>query len=332
MGRSKEIQSDAVKSRRTMRRKWLEYSQRAEHAWRRYHKVDRAKNRECDLTLEFVRTEIEKPCSYCGNTQGLICLDRKDSAIGHTMDNVVPSCERCNLIKKDMPFEAWAEIASSVRAASEKGLFGDWVGGPHAKRRKELPPQPFQVKEKNTYPSTDELREQLKLEPATVVAKRIGVPVESLRSHCVRVGLPLYGRGYWQQVKAGKEPLPSESKTSSAPKNTNYPPPADLTTLLQSKPATEIAKDLGVTSTALKKHCNKVGVVTPSRGFWRAKWAAEKVKEDLRCKGCSKPISKTSKTFQCSMCFNKSPEKREATRQQKLKFPTLPVDTERSRE
>lgn len=56
-------------------------------------------------------------------------------------------------------------------------------------------------------------------------------------------------------------------------RETEYPSPADLTTLLQAKPATAVAKDLGVTSTALKKHCKKVGVETPPRGFWAKKAA-----------------------------------------------------------
>lgn len=318
-----------------LKRRWSRYIRRVEEAWSRYHKSDRRKGRECDLSLDFVRSELAKPCTYCGDAEGFICLDRLNSELGHLMTNVVPACERCNLIKKDMPQLAWEKIAPSVRIARESGLFGDWVGGPHARLRKEPPPEPVYVRERNiyTYPSKAELESQLEVEPASIVAPRIGVSAKALRAHCARIGIVLHGLGHWQRVKAGKDPGLERSRfISSAPKNTEYPSPTDLSNLLQTKPATEIAKDLGVSSTALKKHCKRVGVETPPRGYWRAKEASETVKEDPRCKGCLTPITKASTTGQCSSCFNKSPEKREATRIQKTRFPTLPIDAERPRE
>lgn len=256
--------------------------------WYRYHNVskcvykdsknrDRKRGLDNDLTLEFVQQELTKGCHYCGGRDGRMTLDRMDSTIGHLQSNVVPSCERCNILKKDMPFEAWLMIVPAIKEAFERGLFGSWVGGPHSKRRQLPPPT-------------------------------LSRPIASV----------LHGR--------------KADKPSKPVKASRYPSPTELANLLQTKPATEIAKGLGVSSTALKKHCKRVGVETPPRGYWRAKEAAEVPKEDLQCKGCLTPITKAATTGQCSLCFNKSPGKREATRIQKTKFPTLPIDAERPRE
>jgi hypothetical protein len=91
--------------------------------------VDWTKRRANDLTLEYVRCEIAKPCRYCGTTDRFRSLDRKDSAIGHTQANSVSCCVRCNMIKRDMPEAAWAIVADGVRKAEKAGLFGEWSPG-----------------------------------------------------------------------------------------------------------------------------------------------------------------------------------------------------------
>lgn len=94
-------------------------------------KADRKKGHSNDLDLEFVGHAISQPCSYCGETSLRMTLDRVDNAVGHTRDNVVPSCERCNFARRDMPYSAWLCVSVAMRQAREEGLFGDWVGGIH---------------------------------------------------------------------------------------------------------------------------------------------------------------------------------------------------------
>lgn len=91
-------------------------------------KSDRKHLRKNDLTKEFIKGEIEKGCSYCGETELRMTLDRIDNERGHTKDNVVPACIRCNYTRKDMPYEAWLVVATGMRAAQNQGLFGDWTG------------------------------------------------------------------------------------------------------------------------------------------------------------------------------------------------------------
>lgn len=55
----------------------------------------------CDFTIEWLIENIfKKPCSYCGSTEN-IGADRLDNKQGHIMNNVVPCCFGCNIIKGD---------------------------------------------------------------------------------------------------------------------------------------------------------------------------------------------------------------------------------------
>lgn len=83
---------------------------------------------ENDLDIQFIRDAIKKGCSYCGERQLRMTLDRIDNGLPHTKANVVPACIRCNYTRKNMPYAAWLVIAPKMREARELGLFGTWTG------------------------------------------------------------------------------------------------------------------------------------------------------------------------------------------------------------
>ena len=91
-------------------------------------KSDKNNGRENDLDYNFIVTEIEKGCKYCGQSEGVMTLDRVDNSVGHLKSNVEPACMRCNYIRKDMPYEAWKIIVPSIKEARESGAFGNWDG------------------------------------------------------------------------------------------------------------------------------------------------------------------------------------------------------------
>jgi len=91
-------------------------------------KSDRKYGRENNLTKEFIADEISKGCSYCGDSEIRMTLDRIDNDQGHTQDNVVSACIRCNYTRKDMPYKAWLVVARGMREAREVGLFSGWTG------------------------------------------------------------------------------------------------------------------------------------------------------------------------------------------------------------
>ncbi len=89
---------------------------------------DKKHNRQNDLTKESIAKIIANGCSYCGETQLRMTVDRVDNSIGHIESNVVSACVRCNLARGDMPYEAWLRLVPGMKEAREKGLFGDWTG------------------------------------------------------------------------------------------------------------------------------------------------------------------------------------------------------------
>lgn len=96
--------------------------------------------------------------------------------------------------------------------------------------------------------------------------------------------------------------------------NAPWPSSKHLEEMLREQPATEVAKLLGVSSSAVKKRCKKLGISTPPRGYW-AKVAGEKLppKPVRNCQVCARPITKRSTTGHCAPCLNRTEEKRKAS-------------------
>lgn len=94
-------------------------------------KADRKKGLKSDLTVAFVREAISGGCSYCGETELRMTMDRIDNDIGHVEANVVAACVRCNLMRRNMPYKAWMIIVPSIREARLSGAFGGWTGEIH---------------------------------------------------------------------------------------------------------------------------------------------------------------------------------------------------------
>lgn len=81
-----------------------------------------------DLDTDFVRDLISKGCTYCGEIEIRMTLDRIDNSLAHTKLNVIPACMRCNYARGGMPYEAWLFLIPGMKAARESGAFGTWTG------------------------------------------------------------------------------------------------------------------------------------------------------------------------------------------------------------
>ncbi len=96
--------------------------------------ADASKGLINDLDEQFVKEMIAPGCIYCGDeTPSRMTLDRIDNDKGHTKDNVLPACVRCNTIRRDMPFAAWTALMPYIEDIRKQGLFGDWSGHPKHK-------------------------------------------------------------------------------------------------------------------------------------------------------------------------------------------------------
>lgn len=82
----------------------------------------------CTLTVPFIQKLISRPCTYCGEDQLMMTLDRIDNQKGHTEENVLPCCSRCNYLRGSMPYAAWKILVPALRRARRAGAFGSWLG------------------------------------------------------------------------------------------------------------------------------------------------------------------------------------------------------------
>lgn len=94
--------------------------------WKEYRNVDRKRDMENDLSKEIIEEMIRHPCCYCGEDGTNMTLDRIDNGLGHCVGNVNTSCLRCNLVRGDMPYDAWMNIAPVMKETRTKGLFAGW--------------------------------------------------------------------------------------------------------------------------------------------------------------------------------------------------------------
>lgn len=95
--------------------------------------ADKKRGRKNDLTVEFVKDLIKDGCSYCGEMNLQMSVDRIDNQEGHIQSNVVSACIRCNFIRKDMPYQAWMFLVPEIKKVRELNIFGDWTGNIHRK-------------------------------------------------------------------------------------------------------------------------------------------------------------------------------------------------------
>jgi hypothetical protein len=126
---------DREKKRAWQKRRDLKFSQMraagvdvARFILREARRSDTMRGHACDLTKQEIEQLIARGCDYCGEKNLRMTLDRIDNSKGHTRDNVVPACIRCNYARRNMPYEAWLCLAGGMRQAREQGLFKDWTG------------------------------------------------------------------------------------------------------------------------------------------------------------------------------------------------------------
>lgn len=89
---NKRIRSDYLREyRKTLRGRFNIY-------------LSSAKARGIEMELDFSTFSeiVSLPCSYCGDSESKIGIDRINNSIGYTRENSVACCRSCNYMKKDM--------------------------------------------------------------------------------------------------------------------------------------------------------------------------------------------------------------------------------------
>lgn len=82
----------------------------------RYNIGSKKRNIQFELTIEEFNKLVCSPCYYCNvySEEEVIGVDRVDSEIGYILDNVVPCCEYCNIMKNDLSLEDFIEHVSKI--------------------------------------------------------------------------------------------------------------------------------------------------------------------------------------------------------------------------
>lgn len=129
------IKLAGVKQNEKEKQERKEPQHRAKYVYRDSRATDKKRGLNNNLTIEWVQSEFKKGCNYClrAENECKMSLDRLDNSIGHIMSNVVPCCNFCNYLKRDMPYEAWKFLTPHIKAAIELNLFKDWMPDVHTK-------------------------------------------------------------------------------------------------------------------------------------------------------------------------------------------------------
>jgi hypothetical protein len=78
-----------------------------------FEKKAKSRNIKFDLTREDGRRYF---CDYCHYCKYPLCMgmDRKDSDLGYTLDNVVSCCSECNIMKKEIHIDIFLDICRKI--------------------------------------------------------------------------------------------------------------------------------------------------------------------------------------------------------------------------
>lgn len=92
------------------------------HMYRQYRSRSKKKNHSFDLSIEKFTEIILKDCFYCGESPKLSTeiikrsmngivprngIDRVDNSLGYTIDNSVPCCKICNIMKMTLGVDSF---------------------------------------------------------------------------------------------------------------------------------------------------------------------------------------------------------------------------------
>jgi hypothetical protein len=75
-----------------------------------------------DSKMNDFENMVQLPCHYCGDDDRVCGLDRMNSSLGYTIENVVPCCMVCNLIKGKTMYDKFIENVECIIAANEERI------------------------------------------------------------------------------------------------------------------------------------------------------------------------------------------------------------------
>ena len=104
----KELHPESVKEGLIRYRKTLK------GRWRTLKGSAVKRNYNVDISFEEFINIISNPCVYCGEDEKRIGIDRVNNKIGYTLENSVPCCATCNMMKRIMTVEEFLKHIEKI--------------------------------------------------------------------------------------------------------------------------------------------------------------------------------------------------------------------------
>jgi len=80
---------------------------------------------------------------------------------------------------------------------------------------------------------------------------------------------------FWALTPAKVQTLKLEVKLPKEAQSREWPTKRKLASLIKQRPVSQVAKEFGVSDVAVRKHCRKLGLDLPERGYWQKKRAGK---------------------------------------------------------
>ena len=90
--------------------------------YRIYKSNARKKNNEFTLSLEEFTEIVVFPCTYCGESENRIGIDRIDNEKGYTKENSTSCCKVCNYMKRKMSVKEFLQHIDKIYKYNNKLL------------------------------------------------------------------------------------------------------------------------------------------------------------------------------------------------------------------
>lgn len=93
------------------------------HAYRNYVSSANTRGLLWEISFELFSSQVLNPCVYCGNMDirklcGMLTkcngLDRVDNTKGYFVDNIVPCCGKCNMMKGTMSTQEFIDHIKTI--------------------------------------------------------------------------------------------------------------------------------------------------------------------------------------------------------------------------